>query len=233
MNIPKIIHQTWKERSVPQSLRSFVDSWKRHHPSWEYRLWDDSDNRQFIADSHPWFLRSYDNYSLDIQRADAVRYFILYTYGGLYVDLDFECLKSVEPLLSKANCVFGIEPEAHCRYHDLDRIISNAFMASIPRHPFFYAMTKELVTYVPQSTQINDFVLETTGPFMINRIYNAYPYKDGITLLPSHYLFPLDYKEAELHLKGRAAELLQPKLKMAYGIHYHLGSWWKDKSEIP
>jgi hypothetical protein len=78
-------------------------------------------------------------------------------------------------------------------------------MASTPRYPFFQAMTKELAHYVPQSTHINDVVLETTGPFMVNRACTAYPDKDGVTLLPSDYLFPLDYEEAERHLEGRGS----------------------------
>ena len=36
----------------------------------------------------PNFLAPYRSYPYDIQRADAIRYFILFEFGGLYLDLD-------------------------------------------------------------------------------------------------------------------------------------------------
>ncbi len=228
MNIPKIIHQTWKDKSISEKFLPIADSWKKHHPSWEYRLWDDNDNKRFIQDKFPWFARFYDNYAFNIQRADSVRYFILYRYGGVYVDLDFECLRSIESLLRGKECVFGIESSTHAQYHDRERIISNAFMAAVPKHPFFYAIIKELVTHTPKAKEDNDFVLETTGPFMITRVYNAYGDKDALELIPSQYLFPLDYKEAEQHLNGQDTTAIRQKLSGAYAVHYHWGSWWKN-----
>jgi len=227
--IPKIIHQTWKNKKVPSLFKAFVNSWKKHHPSWEYRLWSDDDNKRFVETSFPWFVRLYDNYSLDIQRADAVRYFILYKCGGVYVDLDFECFKSIESLLGNAECVFGMEPPEHCLYHSKDEIISNAFMATVPGHPFFYAISKELVTYVSKTNMFTDFVLDTTGPFMIDRVYRKFKDKDTIALLPSNYLSPLDYLEAEQYLNQVESGVISDKLKKAYGVHYHLGTWWKGK----
>lgn len=37
---------------------------------------------------YPWFLETFDTYRFPIQRADAIRYFILAHYGGVYIDLD-------------------------------------------------------------------------------------------------------------------------------------------------
>ena len=50
------------------------------HPSWEYKLWTDEDNRNLIKDHYPWFLKTYDEYDVNIKRVDAVRYFYLYHY---------------------------------------------------------------------------------------------------------------------------------------------------------
>ncbi len=45
-------------------------------------------SRDFIADEYGWFLDTFDNYVYPIQRADAIRYFVLAHYGGFYIDLD-------------------------------------------------------------------------------------------------------------------------------------------------
>jgi len=229
MRIPKIIHQTWKTKTIPEAFEHFTRSLKECHPDWDYRLWDDTTNRRFIQEHYPWFLRFYDNYSLHIQRVDAVRYFILYTIGGVYVDIDFECFKSIEPLLQGAGSVFCMEPEAHCRIHHLDRIVSNAFMASEPKHPFLYEIIKELITYVSQQKDRCRFVLETTGPMLVSRVYETFEDKSQIRLLPSKVLSPLSYLESERYRKGEHTPLIQEKVKDAYGIHYHTGSWWKEE----
>ena len=225
--IPKLIHQTWKNKRVPAQFTAFTNSWKKHHASWEYRLWDDKDNREFIQKWYPWFLPIFDIYSFDIQRADAVRYFILYKYGGLYVDLDYECFKPVECLLSEKSAAFAIEAEVNCRQDGVKQIISNAFMASEPRHPFFYAVMKSLITYTSKKTGFDQFILDTTGPFMLNRVFENYQNQHEIKLIPSKYVSPLNYREAEAFLKDENSEETGMKLKDAYAVHYHVGSWWK------
>jgi hypothetical protein len=44
--------------------------------------------RTFIATHYPWFLETFEGYKYPIQRADSIRYFVLYHYGGIYIDLD-------------------------------------------------------------------------------------------------------------------------------------------------
>jgi inositol phosphorylceramide mannosyltransferase catalytic subunit len=226
MKIPKVIHQTWKNKEIPGHFRVFAESWRKLHPSWEFLFWDDNDNERFIATHFPWFIRFYKGYKFDIQRVDAVRYFILLKYGGVYVDLDFECLKPVDSLLADEQCVLSLEPKEHCMYHNLPYIISNAFMAAIPQHPFFNQIVKELVFYSPNASAINDFVLETTGPFMLSRIYEQSADKATFKILPSSFLFPLTYREAERHLYQNESEIVTGRLRGAYGVHYHWGTWW-------
>ena len=88
--IPRIIHQTYKTRDLPERWKDTPETWKRHHPEWTYMFWSDHDNRELIKRVDPEFLPSYDAYKYPIQRADAVRYYILKHYGGIYVDLDMQ-----------------------------------------------------------------------------------------------------------------------------------------------
>ena len=90
----KQIHQTWKTKQVPGQLKSFCQGWQDMHPDWTYRLWTDEDNRRLIEEQFPWFLQTYDRYPYNIQRVDAARYFILYKFGGLYVDIDYKMFKA-------------------------------------------------------------------------------------------------------------------------------------------
>lgn len=57
------------------------------------QLWTDASSREFIATEYPWFLEAFDGYKFPIQRADAIRYFVLAHFGGTYIDLDNVSLK--------------------------------------------------------------------------------------------------------------------------------------------
>lgn len=37
--VPRLIHQSWKDREPPQRFRTWSDSWRRNHPNWSYVLW--------------------------------------------------------------------------------------------------------------------------------------------------------------------------------------------------
>ena len=57
MNIPNTIFQTWKTDQIPDYFQTFADSWKSHHPTYDFQLWSDEMNETFIsenyADSYP------------------------------------------------------------------------------------------------------------------------------------------------------------------------------------
>lgn len=37
---------------------------------------------------YPWFLDTYDGYPNPVQRVDALKYFLMLHYGGVYIDMD-------------------------------------------------------------------------------------------------------------------------------------------------
>ena len=98
---PRVIHQSWKTESLPPDFRNWSQSWRRLHPSYEFRLWTDRDNHQLIADHYPWFLPVYEELDHKIKRADVVRFFYLYHFGGVYADLDFLALRPFDELLQQ------------------------------------------------------------------------------------------------------------------------------------
>lgn len=136
--IPKRIFQTWKTKNIDQPvLKMWQNSWKEKNPEYEYDLWDDADNRRFIEENYPDFLPIYDSYDRNIKRVDAVRYFYLYHYGGIYADLDFQCLKNFDKLLEEECDVIlgtlGYMDNERYRLHS----VPNAIMISKKNSDFF------------------------------------------------------------------------------------------------
>jgi mannosyltransferase OCH1-like enzyme len=226
--IPKIIHQTWKDKKIPMLYQPLIDTWRENHTDWQFVLWTDEMNRDLIEKKHPDFLSSYDSFPLNIQRVDAARYFILYEYGGVYIDLDFECLANIEPLLSGYDSVFAMEPLEHCLPFEKQMIICNAFMACTATNDFFYEICSNLKNTSFNNCQSSSMaVLESTGPLKLTEVYDKYLNKELVNILSSNTVYPLSKSDRRTLLNGEKMSLkIKKRLDEAYAIHYFLGSWW-------
>ena len=97
--IPKLIHQTWKTSEIPSKWVNTQKSLLRNNPDYEYILWTDSDIHNFMKTKFPHFyVNVFLNYKQN-QQVDIFRYFLLYVYGGIYIDLDIGCNSSFDKYL--------------------------------------------------------------------------------------------------------------------------------------
>jgi len=108
--IPRIIHQTWKTDVLPEKFRAFAASWRERNVGWTYRLWSDRELLEFIAAHYPAYLDIYCSYRQGVQRADAARYMLLHHFGGIYADIDAECVQSLAPLMTEERVFLCQEP---------------------------------------------------------------------------------------------------------------------------
>ena len=227
MAIPRIIHQTWKTADLPADLAALQATCQAQHPDWQHRLWTDADNRALIAEHEPWFLPIYDGYLQPICRVDAARYFILKHHGGVYIDLDFECVRPLDAVLEGQAMVIGVEPPTHLeqaqiKQHGLDPLLCPSFIACTPSHPFWAQVEKGLVQYHAASDP-----LEATGPLLLSRLYQSLIDKSSIHLLPAETLYPVskfDCWAGKLNDPDFKANVVAaPKV---LGIHHWRGSWF-------
>jgi len=162
--IPKIIHQTYINTSIPAQWKAGQQSCLDLHEDYEYKLWTDEKSRDFIATEYPWFLSTFDSYPFPIQRADAIRYFVLAFYGGIYIDLDDGCNRRLDPLLSYPAWVRRTVPTG----------ISNDAMGSVPQHPFFLRVIESLSSYNRNWGMPYISVMYSTGPLFLSVIWKEY-----------------------------------------------------------
>tara|TARA_R110001599_G_scaffold133843_1_gene311477 strand:- start:344 stop:2539 length:2196 start_codon:yes stop_codon:yes gene_type:complete len=137
--ITKIIHQSWKDRNIPNHIykKDWVESWKNKNPDWQYVLWTDENNRDLVKNHYPEYLEIYDSYENPIDRADVARFFYMHRYGGVYVDLDFKCLKPLDDLFAGETMVLGKQKMKE-RDHIINKnAIPNAFKYSSPGEGFW------------------------------------------------------------------------------------------------
>jgi len=227
--IPKIIHQIWDGRHepLPRFFKELSETWKKNHPEWRYEFWDKERMEKFVAEHFPVYFNKYQTLKYNIQRWDVIRYMILSKLGGLYVDFDYESLKPADEYLSGKTCCFGLEPEEHrILFNREHSIISNAFIASVPNHPFMELLIENVFNSEASFTSRFYCVLETTGPYMISRVYQNYENKDGVELLPEELVSPLSKDDVTKYLKFYIDDdVLEHKTQKAIAIHYFSGTW--------
>jgi len=177
----KIIHQTWKTKDVPEEWKESQEKWKDLYPDYEYKLWTDEDNLNFIKNDYPEYLDMFLNYKYNIQRADVIRYFILQKYGGIYSDLDIVPIKKIPDNMFTSGVML-------MRVNNISsNPITNALMVSNGKNnPFWKSMIDEakkrsenLPWYIFGK---HNKVIYSTGPHLISSV--AENYKEPITLLP-------------------------------------------------
>lgn len=188
-NIPRIVHQMWKNNNIPQQWLMSSKSWKILNPRISYMFWTDHLLEKFISRTYPWLLKHYKAYAYNIQRADMARYVLLFHFGGLYADLDVECRTQLDYLFKKidtGNFTVGVAPTEPYGF-------SNDLIFAKPRSHFMKQVLLGLKTsnrwfYLPYLT-----VMLSTGSLYFTSVIEHYPKKSDIYILPQdcyiHYCF--------------------------------------------
>jgi mannosyltransferase OCH1-like enzyme len=161
--IPAILHQTYKDENIPER-------WKRAHamcketlPGYQHIFWTDAKSKAFIQEHYPWFLETFTGYRYPIQRADAIRYFVLLHYGGFYVDLDIGCARNFDLLRNSGASVILAKTEPIG--------FSNDWMAAAPNHPFIKSLVDHLMEWNVNLLTNYPTVFFSTGPMFLNMLY--------------------------------------------------------------
>lgn len=228
--IPRIIHQTWRDAEPPPAMAALAQTWRAHHPDWQYRLWTDADNRALIARAAPEYLRLYDVYPEPIMRADAFRYFLMGQEGGIYADLDLECLGPLDELVRGEAALLALEPDEHLdgeivRRSGLGRVVSNAFLASPPGHPFWQHVRAELAAAAGRAGP-----LEVAGPFFLTRALESWRGSAPVVVLAARTVNPVPKRRVwagGLDEPGCRARLRD---EGALAVHHWMGTWVRPPS---
>lgn len=169
MRYPKIIHQTYKDENIPDHWKISPIMWKKMHPDYVYMFWTDADIRNYIKSNYPDFLNLHDNYIYNIQRADMIRYFILYDFGGIYSDLDLYPNENIEPHLSEDISDADV---LVVNSVNLNSVITNSFMISKKKAPIWRIVHEKLKEKLPLFAIGKHLtVMYSTGPLMLTSVF--------------------------------------------------------------
>lgn len=136
--INKIIHQIWVGKySLPEREARLSREMKEKHPDYEYYLWTD-DNLPEIPER---LREMYDvMYSKKdyVYCADMLRWIVVHQYGGWYLDIDWEFIKSLDTLNidDRSGIVFGHWGVGwkHCDYTITNNVYGFEKEHPLPKH---------------------------------------------------------------------------------------------------
>ncbi|NBU33895.1 hypothetical protein EB118_02180 [bacterium] len=228
LEFPRRIFQTWKSKTViPDNMAYWSSTFKKQNPGYQYELWDDNDNRNFIKNNFSWFLDIFDGYDAAIKRADAVRYFYLYKYGGVYADMDFECLRPLDSLLIRYSDAEVLLGSMHTNETDSGHSIPNAIMISKPGAKFWLVVMHLLKKY-----KDSPHTETATGPILLKRAVEIYDSDCEVRVLDPSVMYPISWSvepDTRLEiLKGNPREItarVKQQYPKAYAATYWTHSW--------
>jgi len=214
--IPKIIHQTApSDKSKWHPIwHDCQKSWKEKFPDYEYKMWTDEDLDELIRTKYSWFYPTYQGYDLKIKRIDAARYFMLYEHGGVYADMDFECVNNFEHLLQQDKVSIAESPWKNGPSGETHQ---NALMVSPKGHPFW-----EKVFELLDKHKNNKDVLFTTGPRII---MEALQDDASVVSLPYQTFAPQHTKEFTSSYEAGRKTIDPPSDPNIFTRHHSTSVW--------
>lgn len=221
--IPKIIHYCWlSDDRIPFKLNEYMKTWDIYLRDYEKKHWNFS---IFDINQSIWVKEAFENKKYAFA-ADYIRLYALYHFGGFYLDMDVEVLKSFNPLLrlpivlcwekdsdGLEVAALGVEPKSPIikvcmeRYHNRHFIMENGELD-----------TKVLPIIVKKTLIENGYILVN-----VNNIDEAISIKEKnmIPVFPPEYFSPKSYKN------GQTKTTIN-----TYCIHHFAGSWLTNKQKV-
>lgn len=205
--IPKIIHYCWLSSDpIPEKLQKCMESWKKNLSDYEFMLWD---LKRFDINQTIWTKQAF-NAKKYAFAADYIRLYAVYTYGGIYMDMDVEVVKSFNSLL-RQDYILG--------YEKVEGIEAGVF-GSIPRSIWL----QKCINYYNNRPFIkNDGSFDMMPlPNIMYKILKEENLLDTeLSLLPPDYLTAKSYKTGKISITSNT-----------YCIHHFAGSWITSKQKL-
>jgi hypothetical protein len=201
VRIPHTIHRVWLGAApMPEEHERFGETFAQHHPGWEMRLWTDED------------LPALDITAIERQRsrthaelANLVRYEVLYRHGGVYVDTDVECRRTLTPQLRGIDAFAALEAPGR---------VGTALLGAVADHRAFERAATlarlTLGTFQPGAASTN-------GAYFLSLILEQ---ESKVAILATQLFYPYIWDELE-----RRHEAFPD----AYAVHHWAMSWVKEK----
>ncbi len=217
--IPKKIHYCWfGPAPLPKLAKRCIASWRELMPDYEICLW----NEQNSPMDHPFVREAYAAKKYAFV-ADYVRFWALYSYGGIYLDTDMYAVRNFDSLLD--NAYFSAWETPHAlddKGNEMteDTIISCGAIGTIAKGDAISAIYHIYETFTFDAEETTRYIVtRITTPILRERLTK-------ITIYPYDSFYPLPYQERF------AKNWIEYATTNTYAIHLWNISWGSTWGKI-
>lgn len=210
--IPKIIHYCWFGGNKLSGLsHKCIESWKKNCPDYEIIRWDENN---FDIKYNRYVKEAYESKNWAFV-SDYVRLYVVYKYGGIYLDTDVELLKNLDQLL-KYSGFMGFE--------DQEKVATGLGFGAIKNNEIIYEMLMdyENISFIKEdgSFDLMPCPQRNTNSLLKRGLItnNSKQIIDDMVFLPTEYMCPKDYTTDKLNVTDNT-----------YSIHHYNASWHTDE----
>ena len=207
--IPKIVHYCWfGNNDLDEKAQKCINSWKKHLPDYEIVLWNE---KNFDISQNQFVKQAYEQRKFAFV-SDYVRLYVLYKYGGIYMDTDVEVVKPFGDLLDNRaftgnedvnNCVTGTMGSE--KNHPWIKLLLNHYEKSV------FLTEEGLHNVVTNTVLITKTTIEEYG-WKKKDVHQSL--KDGLEIYPSDYFCAKSFETGRYFITNNT-----------FTIHHFNGSW--------
>jgi mannosyltransferase OCH1-like enzyme len=162
--IPLNVYQTWHTHDLPPKMSNAVKYLKYTNPAFTFHLFDDNDCREFIKSNYPdVILNTFDKLKPGAYQADLFRYCILYTFGGIYLDIKYVPFNYFK--------LINLTETEHWVLDTDNNGIYNALMVLKKGNPILLKAIYQIVENVNRN-YYGQTALDVTGPGLLANFFN-------------------------------------------------------------
>jgi mannosyltransferase OCH1-like enzyme len=157
---------------ISEKMFNAIKTWKELNPEINYIFLENNLIIDIIKkdDEFPLLLRAYNRIKAFAFKADLIRYYMIYKYGGIYTDIDSYCVNPLKDLFRDFDIVLSYDV-------DVNRI-SNAFLYSKKsREILFKKLLNECIYNILERNHF-DSDLDISGPLFFSKVLNSLYYLD-------------------------------------------------------
>ena len=196
--IPKVFHRIFLDEPVPAKFEAFWDRFRELHPAWEFVTWSDSSELDWIRNR-----ALFDQCTTHAGRADVLRFEIMASYGGVYVDTDVEPLRAFDSLLESDEPFAGWEKRG---------LLCPTVLGGPPAHPAFDAVVGMLPDWARKFPPDKPNLQTGPRPFT-----HAWRWRSDVRTLPREAFYPVGWWERD--------QLGGPYPPESFCVHHWEQSW--------
>lgn len=210
--IPKLIHYCWLSKDAyPDNILKCLESWKTKLPDYKIMLWN-FDRSEICSSAWVQEAFAHQKYAF---AADYIRLYVLYHYGGIYLDSDVEVLKNFDDLLqlpyfvgldscgyieaAVLACEAGTPWIGQCLdyYNDRHFVLDNGYLNTVP------------LPEIMKNVLIKDYTIT-----LLDKLSYSYRLDKCLYVHPYTYFSPKRHDTGVINVQDNT-----------YTIHHYAMSW--------